>query len=285
MPGIRHCFIGHGDSDKAGSYSPITRVYDEIWVAGRAGGDRYAAIGEGVRPDQIVQVGRPTLAHVHRSTSRVDPAHPVVLYAPTWEGFYDESDYSSLAPMGERIVDELLAAGARVVFKSHPATGERNVHTRAVAESIAWRLSTVGAGNRAVAPDGPPVDELFDDVLVTDVSSVISDFLASSKPYLVTNPRTLDPAMFVERFPAAGAAGLLSPDCAQLAAFLADAVGPDVLRERRAALAAYLIGTSTADPVRRFVDEVSGCIRRCENDRAARAVGSPSAGRAERMAT
>jgi len=287
VPGIRHCFIGHGDSDKAGSYSPISRVYDEIWVAGQAGADRYAAVGEGVRPDQIVPVGRPTLAHVHRSTSRPDPAHPVVLYAPTWEGFYDESDYSSLASMGERIVGELLAAGARVVFKAHPATGERDVHARAVAASIARRLATAGGGSLAVAPDGPPVDEMFDrvDVLVTDVSSVISDFLASAKPYLVTNPRNLDVAVFVERFPAAGAARLLTPDCARLADYLADAVGPDVLRERRAALAAYLIGAPTADPVGRFADGVSACVRRCEDDRAARAVGSPSAGRAERMAT
>ena len=287
VPGIRHCFIGHGDSDKAGSYSPISRVYDEIWVAGRAGADRYAAVGEGVRPDQIVEVGRPTLAHVHHGTTRPDPAHPVVLYAPTWEGFYDESDYSSLASMGERIVGTLLGVGARVVFKAHPATGERNVHARAVADSIARRLDTAGNGNRAIAADGPPVDELFDevDILVTDVSSVISDFLASSKPHMVTNPRNLDASVFIKQFPAAAAARLLSPDCARLPDFLADAVGPDALRERRAAVAAHLLGTPTADPVGRFVDEVSACVRRCEDDRAARAVGNPSAGRAERMAT
>jgi hypothetical protein len=286
VPGIRHCFIGHGDSDKAGSYSPISRVYDEIWVAGAAGADRYAAVGEGVRGEQIVPVGRPTLAHVHRRTTRPDPAHPVVLYAPTWEGFYDESDYSSLASMGERIVDGLLGAGARVVFKAHPATGERNVHARAVAESIARRLDA-REGSRAIAADGPPVDELFDevDVAVTDVSSVISDFLASSKPYLVTNPKGLDARAFVAQFPAAAAAHLVAPDCVRLPALLADAVGPDVLRDRREVLATYLLGPPTADPVGRFTGEVSACIRRCDDDRAARAVGNPSTGRAERMAT
>jgi len=287
IPGIRHCFIGHGDSDKAGSYSPISRVYDEIWVAGQAGAERYAAVGEGVRPEQLVRVGRPTLAHVHRGTTRPDPVHPVVLYAPTWEGFYAESDYSSVAPMGERIVEELLAAGARVVFKAHPATGERSVHARAVADAIVRRLDGAGDGNLVVAAEGPPVDELFDrvDVLVADVSSVISDFLASSKPYLVTNPRNLDAAAFVAQFPAAAAAPILAPDCAGLRGFLADAVGPDVFRDRRAALAAYLLGDPAGDPLGRFVDEVSACVRRCEADRVARAVGSPSAGRAERMAT
>jgi len=131
------------------------------------------------------------------------------------------------------------------------------------------------------------VDELFDevDILVTDVSSVISDFLASSKPHMVTNPRNLDASVFIKQFPAAAAARLLSPDCARLPDFLADAVGPDALRERRAAVAAHLLGTPTADPGGRFVDEVSACVRRCEDDRAARAVGNPSAGRAERMAT
>ncbi len=33
---VKHVFLGHGDSDKATSASPIARIYDQIWVAGPA---------------------------------------------------------------------------------------------------------------------------------------------------------------------------------------------------------------------------------------------------------
>ena len=64
-PGIKHVFIGHGDSDKVSSINPFTRVYDEVWVAGRAGRDRWARARVGVRDDAIVEVGRPQLDAVH----------------------------------------------------------------------------------------------------------------------------------------------------------------------------------------------------------------------------
>ena len=50
-PGIKHVFIGHGDSDKVSSINPFTRVYDEVWVAGRAGRDRWARARVGVRDE------------------------------------------------------------------------------------------------------------------------------------------------------------------------------------------------------------------------------------------
>ena len=62
VPDIGHVFIGHGDSDKAASFNPYTKVYDEVWVAGRAGRDRYLRAQVGVRDEDIVEVG-PAAAH------------------------------------------------------------------------------------------------------------------------------------------------------------------------------------------------------------------------------
>ena len=42
-PRIKHVFIGHGESDKVASINPFTKVYDEIWVAGRISRQRWAA--------------------------------------------------------------------------------------------------------------------------------------------------------------------------------------------------------------------------------------------------
>ena len=53
--GVAHVFVGHGDSDKAASSNPFARVYNQVWVAGQAGRDRYLRAGVGVRDDDVVR--------------------------------------------------------------------------------------------------------------------------------------------------------------------------------------------------------------------------------------
>lgn len=271
LVGVRHAFIGHGDSDKAGSFSPITRVYDEIWVAGPAGRDRYLAISEGIRAEQIRQVGRPQLAHLHRRPARVpEPGRPTtVLYAPTWEGFYAASDYCSLSPIGVQAVRALVAAGRyRVLFKPHPASGQRRADVPLAIQEITELLQD---GPHAVLPPGP--DALYDameeaDVLLTDVSSVLSDWLATGRPYLVTNPLHLPDDAFRARFPTA-AAGAVVEQGGQVPALVEEAVGPDARAPQRRALAEYLLGPPREDPVADFAAEVDRFV--AESAAAARA--------------
>ena len=269
LRGIRHVFINHGDGDKSVTYSPLHRVFDEIWVAGQAACDRYLRRGEGVRPEQLVTVGRPQLAHI---IPRTGPAgaggrdRPVtVLYAPTWEGNFDGVDYSSVAPMGERIIDTLLGSDVpvRVLFKAHPATGTRLPRAAAAREAIEERLRAGGGRHEVVgtAPDALYTAFNEADLLIADISSVVADFLASRKPYLVTNPRDLDVAEYHRDFPSTAAAGVIARDCADLASALADAVGADTNRGRREELATYFLGAPVADPIEHFADEVD---RACE---------------------
>ena len=60
LPHLMTVFIGHGDSDKSASSSPFAKAYDEIWVAGPAGRERYRRAQVGVRDDDVVEVGRPS---------------------------------------------------------------------------------------------------------------------------------------------------------------------------------------------------------------------------------
>ena len=71
--------------------------------------------------------------------------------------------------------------------------------------SQAWRQHQVITGPL------PVLYECFNqaDLLISDISSVVSDFLAAGKPYIVTNPEGLDEDEFREKFPTAGAAYLL----------------------------------------------------------------------------
>ena len=266
IQGPMHCFIGHGDSDKVGSFSPLNRMYDEIWVAGRAAIDRYAAVDEGIDLQVLRAVGRPQLADIRRATPGTASGHRLtVLYAPTWEGFFDEADYSSVATMGERIVQGCLDAGADVLFKPHPLTGHRLPEAGRARVAIDELVRKADGGSEVVAPSPNSLYEAFNraDILISDISSVITDFLASRKPYAVSNRRDVPDAEFRAMFPSSSAAELLGSDLAALPTALADAAGADLRRAQREALAGHLLGPE-GDPMVVFLGEIDGFIARAD---------------------
>ena len=150
--GMRTAFIGHGDSDKASSRSPFTKVYDEIWVAGPAGAQRYAGWETSLVSDRIRLVGRPQAVAAPRRPR--SPGEPVtVLYAPTWEGWGDEEFHSSLPHQGVALVRELLATpGLRVVYRPHPLTGTRDARVRRAHQQVLALLRDAGARLRPRRP-------------------------------------------------------------------------------------------------------------------------------------
>ena len=282
--GVAHVFVGHGDSDKAASSNPFARVYNQVWVAGQAGRDRYLRAGVGVRDDDVVEVGRPQLVGLSQASEGTAGPLRTVLYAPTWEGWdADDLTQTSLILIGPQIVRTLLADAPqlRVLYKPHPLTGTRDpraakAHKKiaamiadanqarggasgSAAESgpadatssagaaaaelariearllklaggvqatrggsgstwpdyavlsrngkpdpqaeeewqqleAAWhRLywsSEGGSCHRVITGPRPTVYECFNqsDMLISDISSVVSDFIATGKPYMVTNP-------------------------------------------------------------------------------------------------
>src|SRR3954451_11267128 len=132
----KHVFIGHGDSDKLASSNRVSKVYDEIWVAGRAGRDRYQRVRHAISDDAIVEVGRPQLAPVRSHAEHIAGPAPVVLYAPTWEGWSDDDCHTSLIPMGVPLVEKLLAENVRIIYKPHPLTGKRSPEAAAADRAI-----------------------------------------------------------------------------------------------------------------------------------------------------
>jgi hypothetical protein len=148
--GIRHVFVGHGDSDKVASTNPASRVYDEVWVAGRAGRDRYRRAGGAVPDASIVEVGRPQLAALE--PPRQDRRIFTVLYAPTWEGWSTDLALSSIPVMGVKIVKTLLALSpnVRIIYKPHPLTGYQDATTRRINQQI---IDLLEEANRRRAAD------------------------------------------------------------------------------------------------------------------------------------
>ncbi|MEU3251606.1 hypothetical protein [Streptomyces sp. NPDC006997] len=335
VPTMKHVFIGHGDSDKVASVNPFSKVYDEVWTAGRAGRDRYAVADVGVRDDAIVEVGRPQLAPIKGRHDVPEGRMPTVLYAPTWEGWDDNPGNTSLLRAGENIVRQLLKADppVRLLYKPHPFTGTRSSAARAadrritalVEKATAQRsaderfqadpaelaaaqaelarveariaeLTGNGAekGDEAVAtrdgltdvaqhaeiarlraewndaywrslPDFEhrvitgPEPRLYDcfnvsDAMVSDISSVVSDFIASGKPYAVTDSAGLGAEEFKRRNTAVRAAVILTNKATELGELLAAIRDPaaDPLAEDRRELKRYLLGPDEPTSIEQF---------------------------------
>ncbi|WP_241826968.1 hypothetical protein [Streptomyces graminilatus] len=336
VPTMKHVFIGHGDSDKIASVNPFSKAYDEVWVAGRAGRDRYAIADVGVRDEDIVEVGRPQLAPIQGPQGTPADGHcPTVLYAPTWEGWDDDPGNTSILLAGENIVRELVSADppVRVLYKPHPFTGTRSGEARAAHERITalvekaaaeraadprfpgdpgertrakadlarvearlaelagaagekgdeaeatrdgvvdvqrhaeiealrtewndayWR-SFGAAEHRVVMGAEPRLYDCFNvsDAMVSDISSVVSDFIASGKPYAVTDSAGLGAEEFKRQNTAVRAAVILGNDAGELGRLL-DAVrdpAADPLAGERVELKRYLLGPDEPPSIEQF---------------------------------
>ncbi len=334
VPTMKHVFIGHGDSDKLASVNPFSKVYDEVWTAGRAGRDRYAIADVGIRDDDIVEVGRPQLAPIRPRQDVPGDRMPTILYAPTWEGWDDNPGNTSLLLAGENIVRKLVEAdpAVRVLYKPHPFTGTRSPKAKAAHQRITALVKKAAAaraadprhtadtaaqsrakaelariearldrltgavdkGDEAEATRDGLVDiarheetarlraewnaaywasfpewehrvitgaepRLYDcfnisDAMVSDISSVVSDFIASGKPYAVTDSAELGAEEFRRQNTAVRAAVILSNDAAQLGGLL-EAVrdtAADPLAGEREQLKRYLLGPDEPTSIDRF---------------------------------
>jgi CDP-glycerol glycerophosphotransferase (TagB/SpsB family) len=213
---------------------------------------------------------------ISRSPRLGEETVPTVLYAPTWEGVNHDQEYSSVSAVGVRVVEALLAADppVRVVFKAHPFTGQRDAKYRAVLSRIAGLLddasTRTGVDHRVVK--GGSINEWFNrsTALVTDISSVVSDFLASEKPYAVFNHTDDDDATFRKDYPSTGAGTTIGRDGRGIAEFI-DVVtqkAPDAQATARAELATYLLGPPEQRTLEAFKASVDAFIARSDAERA-----------------
>lgn len=265
FPHLTHIQLNHGDSDKIASVSPTFRQYDRNFVAGQAAIDRFAKHGVLTRADQFVIVSRPQLEDVHMAAAPIGTVSaPTVLYSPTWSGFYEDSNYSSL-PAGRRIVEALLARGCTVVFRPHPYSGKHRANAEACVDIIELLAADAKSTGRAhlygpVAETEMSVVDCFNacDAMISDVSSVVSDFLISEKPFAMGAVSAHGEA-FVAEFPLAEAAyvfDVVESEAVGLEAVLDDLLRADSKAEARKALRSYYLSDTPTDRVaERFVEE------------------------------
>jgi CDP-Glycerol:Poly(glycerophosphate) glycerophosphotransferase len=248
FPRLTHVWLNHGDSDKAANYSARHAAFDKVFVSGQQGVERYADHGVRIRPEQFALVGRP---QIERIATRDEPPAPgaprTVLYAPTWHGGKPNTNYSSLS-LGSKIVDALLARGATVIFRPHPQT-YRDPDQGGLAQDIQHRLNTdrkaTGRqhvfGHAAEAEWDIPACFNHCDALITDVSSVASDFLATGKPLAMVAIQQKG-AAFRQAIPMARVAYVIERDLSTLPEALDELLGADPLATARRAYRSYCLG-------------------------------------------
>ncbi len=260
---IQHVYLGHGDSDKPPSYNPTHAMYDQIFAAGPAAVRRYAAHGVHISPDKFRIVGRPQVEDVRPAEAPIATIdEPTVLYAPTWRGHVEETMLYSL-PAGDAIVAALIERGATVIFRPHPFSYDypedtemvRRIQQRLAAD--ARRSSRAHVFGAEAETNRSILDVINDsDAMVSDVSSVASDYLFSGKPLaMVAVPA--EPEVFVAEYPIARASYVIRADLANLSEVLDELLGPDPQAGQRAAVRSDYLGDFPAENyAHAFVDAV-----------------------------
>ena len=248
--GVRHVQLNHGDSDKATSFNPVFRMFDRNFVAGQAAVDRFSAHGISTAPDFFEIVGRPQVEDVALAA----PGTPVrrVLYAPTWAGMHADSAYSSL-PIGPQIVAGLIARGCTVVYRPHPYT-RKNPDLVVASERILALLAEDRAATGTEHVYGAQAEQVWSivdcfnavDALVSDVSSVVPDFLYSEKPFAVAAMGGSVEEFFAE-MPVARGGYVIAGDASNLDSALDDLLGADPQRVERHRLKTYYLGDFPAE--------------------------------------
>ncbi len=255
---MKHVFLNHGDSDKSTSANPVARVYDEVWVAGQAAIDRYEAAGIHIPAEQYRIVGRPQMAAL--KVGPVETGRQTVLYAPTFEGYYEESNYSSLERMGPQMIRYILDnyPDVRVIFKPHPNTGVQRPGMVKARVEIADMLAE--GDHMFIDPKSKvTLYDAFDmsDVMISDISSVVTDYLYTERPVVVSNPSRVAPETFFSLFPTQESSYLLDGDLSNLGQILDDALGEDSMKTARIAQKKYVLGDLPEGPMAAFSQETA----------------------------
>lgn len=187
----KHIFLGHGDSDKSASAHKFFRVYDQVWVSGQAHIDRFKNARFDVSHMQFIKIGRPTLAHILKDSETPHTiAFSKILYLPTWEGVYEESNYSSIRISATMLTEIYKKFDLYISAKFHPVTGSRDSALRNAPVSVSQELHSLGV-NHYIADKLVPVSELIlgADIYICDISAVVSECIAANRPLFVYIPR------------------------------------------------------------------------------------------------
>ena len=189
----KHVFVSHGESDKSYMSQNAIKFFDYLYVAGDMAISRIRQNVQYFDLSRCIKIGRPQLLDPVPAPPKEFVANTdqrkVVLYAPTWEGSLIQNRYGSVASHGLQIVESILSKSDqfRLVYKPHPFTGSM-ITSWGEANDRIKNLIRSHPSNHFVDESAFGWQPAISDIMITDVSAVAYDWLATGKPIVLTKP-------------------------------------------------------------------------------------------------
>ena len=190
-----HVFVSHGESDKQYMSERGLTAFDFLFLAGEVAKQRVERDIPEYPADRIRLIGRPQLLDEVVVPSDIPPTSrkKTVLYAPTWEGGKPFNRYGSVYSHGVTLVEQILDdPQLRLIYRPHPFTGNIVPEWGNAHRSILGKIRE--ANNRDATANHFHDKSVFGwqlgfaDLMISDVSAVAYDWLATGKPIILTRP-------------------------------------------------------------------------------------------------
>ncbi|MDT0377519.1 hypothetical protein RM572_01860 [Streptomyces sp. DSM 42041] len=220
-PGVRLLYKPH---PMTGSVDPRAGAADRRIRTMIAEANERRGAGSAVAPGAAAELARRTAALDALTTT-------------SFRGSADEAERMLLQSRPEEGRAEAVAAATAAWEEAYWASFPEDEHLVVTAA----RPGIYGCFNQA-------------DLLISDVSSVVSDYLSSEKPYAVANTSGRSEADFRANFPTVRAATILSPEAKEVPGLLAAVRDPgkDAFAAARGELKQHLLGPSDPPSLARF---------------------------------
>lgn len=269
---LTHVFLGHGDSNKASSANKVFRLYDHVWVSGQAHMDRFERVTGNYSALEFRVVGQPWMRDWLNALPAYAPEERTSWgYFPTWRGYYNNTNYSSLDDTKEiaAAAQACLGEAGTGFLKLHPWSSKTDV---ADVKDIVLngselpnvdtdenQLEISSAKTGLTLPNqSTQLREILQKPLrfvICDISAAVTESLYINVPIFLYHPRP--PACLADDFEAQNAFCYLYRDIDQLRSLLKQVItdGDDYLAGARMAAMNYFVDIDMTKNGR-FYDEL-----------------------------
>jgi len=239
-PGLRQVLLDAGNADRPIEAGRLATAMGEVWLAGPAAVERYRDAGAALAEDQLRVVGRPQAAALMPGPT--GNARPVLLYAPTLDD--DGSQFSSLEVIGPDLIAALLERHPEADVWFRPPAGAADRAQQAVIAQLRARLGRAGSPHLVTTDRGLSVTDCLNaaDVLITDISTLATDFLATGRPIITCDPLGRPQPDVIAAHPSLAGSYLVHPGVREVELVLGLAWGADPLRPVRERLRDQFLG-------------------------------------------
>lgn len=170
-----HVHFHHGDSDKGGSANRLEEVFDYLVVTDNNAVGRYFKAGVYIDYGKFIPLGGTIYPNVevNNGIKKIEN----ILYAPTFEGWSESQNFSSIMRAGDKII-----SNKNIMVRSHHSIGSRDIEYKNKIKTIAKRSYKLSNDK----------SEQFNwsDAIITDISGVLSEYLFTNKIIILPISKT-----------------------------------------------------------------------------------------------